>query len=95
MSDRIMTLHPDGKKGVRIEAMKYEEIKQAILACLRERETLFRDLPAFVAAHLTAPFDGSIGWYTTTVKLDLEARGLIERVPGHSPQKLRLARQRD
>lgn len=92
MTDRILTLHPDGKQGVNIEALKYEEIKQAILASLTHRELLFRDLPAAVSAHLTAPFDGSIGWYTTTVKLDLEARGLIERVPGHSPQKLRLAR---
>lgn len=91
MTDRILTLHPDGKQGVNIEALKYEEIKQAILASLTHRELLFRDLPASVSAHLTAPFDGSIGWYTTTVKLDLEARGLIERVPGHSPQKLRLA----
>ena len=92
MTDRMMTLHPDGKQGVNIEALKYEEIKQAILASLSEREVLFRDLPASVSTHLTVPFDGSIGWYTTTVKLDLEARGIIERIPGHSPQKLRLAR---
>jgi len=32
---------------------------------------------------------GSTGWYTTTVKLDLEAKGEIERVPGSTPQRLR------
>jgi Family of unknown function (DUF6958) len=32
---------------------------------------------------------GSVGWYTTSVNLDLEARGLIERVPGAQPQRLR------
>ncbi len=32
--------------------------------------------------------NASVNWYTTTVKLDLEARGLIRRVPGVSPQRL-------
>jgi hypothetical protein len=31
----------------------------------------------------------SVGWYVTTVKLDLEARKRIERVPGSNPQLLR------
>jgi hypothetical protein len=35
-------------------------------------------------------FRGSIGWYTTIVKLDLEARRLIERIPDKKPQHLRL-----
>jgi hypothetical protein len=37
-------------------------------------------------------FEGSIPWYVTTVKLDLEARGVIERVPGPGEQKLTLKR---
>jgi hypothetical protein len=36
-------------------------------------------------------FDGAVGWYTTTVKLDLEARGVIQRIPKSSPQRLRMA----
>jgi hypothetical protein len=35
-------------------------------------------------------FRGSIGWYTTIVKLDLEARDLIERITDKKPQPLRL-----
>lgn len=92
MSERILTLHPTGKQGVNIDRRKYDLIRQAILASLTERGELpFDELDAAVAAHLSEPFDGSIGWYTTTVKLDLEARDLIERVPGRSPQVLRLA----
>jgi hypothetical protein len=50
-------------------------------------------LAALVAEHL--PEDeldqlGSVSWYTTTVKLDLEVKGEIERIPGSSPQRLRL-----
>lgn len=92
MTERIMTLHPDGKQGVNIDKAKYDAIKQAMLAAIARRGAIpFAELAAAVEANLTAPFDGSIGWYTTSVKLDLEARGLIERVPGRSTQELRLA----
>ncbi len=91
MDERIMTLHPAGKTGVNIERVKYDAVCQAILASVGESgELAFQELPGAVAGRLPAGFDGSIGWYTTTVKLDLEARGLIERVPGQSPQMLRL-----
>ena len=32
--------------------------------------------------------DASVGWYATTAKLDLEARGLVARVPGSKRQHL-------
>lgn len=94
MDERIMTLHPDGKQGVNIERAKYDAVRQAILDSLAERgEIPFAALDEAVAAHLNEPFDGSIGWYTTTVKLDLEARGEIERVPGRAPQVVRLVQK--
>ena len=92
MEEKILTLHPDGKQGVNISKEKYETIRQAILSILGEQsETFFRDLPAGVERKLEKEFDGSISWYVITVKLDLEARGLIIRVPKSSPQRLRLA----
>ncbi len=51
----------------------------------------FYDLIQAVDAFIGAVFDGSIPWYVTTVKLDLEARGILERVPGKGPQRLRFA----
>ncbi len=92
MEEKILTLHPDGKQGVNISKEKYETIRQAILSILGEQgETFFKDLPAAAERKLDRAFDGSISWYVITVKLDLEARGLIIRVPKSSPQRLRLA----
>lgn len=92
MPERILTQHPQGKQGVHIERRKYELVKAAILKSLREHgELTFSELIAAVEANLESPLDGSLSWYTVSVKLDLEARSLVERVPGRSPQVLRLA----
>jgi hypothetical protein len=94
MSDKIMTLHPEGKQGVNIDRLKYDKMRAAMLAVIgREPSVPFTGLGDKVYQELNGDFDGSIGWYTTTVKLDLEARGLIERVPDVSPQRLRLKQQ--
>jgi len=94
MAEKIKTLHPEGKQGVNISRAKYDTIRTAVLNVVEEQgEIRFKDLPTAVEAELEEPFDGSLTWYVTTIKLDLEARGLIERVPGSSPQRLRLAQQ--
>lgn len=92
MDDRIRTLHPAGKQGVRIERAKYETVRETLLAALREHgELTFAALTEEATERLAGRFEGSVPWYVTTVKLDLEARGLVRRVPGASPQKLTLA----
>ena len=94
MAERILTLHPEGKQGVNIDLAKYTLIRQAILDSIgAQGEIAFTKLDRAVAERLPASFAGSIGWYTITVKLDLEARGEIERVPGRSPQVLRIVSQ--
>lgn len=91
MSEKIMTLHPAGKQGVNISKAKYDVIKDAIFSQLSQAgELTFTGLTDAVKAQLGDSFDGSVGWYVTTVKLDLEAQGLIERIPGHRPQMLQL-----
>ena len=89
----VLTLHPDPtKQGVRIEREKYEAVRSAILTFLRARGALtFTELGNLVEDALLPTFEGSIMWYYTTVKLDLEARGEIRRVPRSSPQELELA----
>ncbi len=92
MSERIMTLHPDGKQGVNIEKVKYEAMRQAIITALQASQPqTFSGLEKAVSAQLEGNFDGSISWYFTTVKLDLEARRVLERVPGARPQQICLA----
>ena len=90
MEERILTLHPQGKQGVNITRQKYEAMKAAILDTLSEGEMTYTKLVEGVEQRLAGGFDGSIRWYTETVKLDLEARGVIERVPRTRPQLLRL-----
>jgi hypothetical protein len=95
MSKRIMTQRPDPEKaGTNIARAKYNVIRSEILRTIRERgEITFRDLGRTVRDQLQDRFDGSVSWNVTTVKLDLEARGLMERKPGSKPQRLRLASQ--
>ena len=81
-----MTLHPHGKKGVNLMASKYQLIKDFILAALREKQEIsFDELTNLATEKLNASFDGKVVWYIVTDKLDLEARGIIERVPKTSP----------
>lgn len=91
VEERIMTLHPEGKAGVNIAKEKYDIVREAILDSVRTHgEITFTDLTEDVRRSLVGKFDGSITWYVTTIKLDLEARGIIERVPRSSPQLLRM-----
>lgn len=89
-----MTLHPEeGKSGVNISKQKYDVIRSAILKALeKEDEPTFGELGDAVEKQLEGNFDGSISWYYTTVKLDLEARGVIERIQGSQPQRIRLVK---
>jgi hypothetical protein len=82
-----------GKQGTRILKWKYDAIRSAILDVLpTEGEGLpFMELPEhvgqLVAENIRSKI-GSIGWYTTCVKLDLEVKGEIKRVARSHPQRL-------
>ncbi len=82
MDDKILTLHPQGKRGVHIDRAKYETMKKSLLRLLGRRGLTHSELTDAVAKALKGKFEGSIPWYMEATKLDLEARGVIERVPG-------------
>ena len=92
--EKIMTLHPDGKQGVNILKRRYDVIKDFILKTLKtKKEITFEDLTDMAVTSLTKTFDGKVVWYMVTVKLDLEARKIIERIPKTSPHKLKLIKK--
>lgn len=89
--DRILTMHPTGKQGVNIRRDRYDFIKDYILNAVKAAgEITFSDLGDKAVDEISSEFDGKVLWYITTVKLDLEARKLIERIPKTSPHVLRL-----
>ena len=92
MKDTIRTLHPEKKQGVSISREKYEIIRKAILSILcAQKEMTFMKLTRAVEKEVDGKFEGSVTWYVTTVKLDLEARGEVKRVPHSRPQLVKLA----
>ena len=93
--DKITCRTPTpGKKPTRILKWKYDLIRNAILNAVPEGEYVeFQDLPNLVDAQLSTEQKqsvGSISWYTTTVKLDMEVNGELERLEGVTPQRLRI-----
>jgi hypothetical protein len=93
-TERFRTLHPLGKQGVNIERAKYDAMRAALLAVIPRRRdgVAFGQLADLVRPRLPRaafPPAASVSWYVAVVKQDLEARGLIEQVPGRKPQHLR------
>lgn len=83
-----------GSSGFAVTAEKYEPVRKAILASVpRNKEGLtFKELVAAVTRKVPKPLFpklGSVAWYTKVVQLQLEAEGLIARIAGVTPQRVR------
>lgn len=93
ITHKIQTLNPDKrKKGVRIDQSKYVIIHASIEECLKGAgELTFKQLTQCVGIQLRKEDIGSVKWYVEIVKLDMEARNIIIRVPGSRPARYRLA----
>jgi hypothetical protein len=87
--EKILTKHPQGKTGRNVSLKTYQTLKTAILATLKNKELTQTELFNGLHQKLEGKFTGSIDWYGETVKLDLEARGLIKRT-NDKPQKYKL-----
>ena len=87
--EKILTKHPQGKTGRNISRETYETLKTAILAALRKKELTHDELFEQLNKTLKGKITGNISWYGETVKLDLEARKIIER-SGSKPQTYRV-----
>ena len=83
-----------GKAPTHIPTWKYDLIRTAILSVLpvSDQGIAFKKLPHLVERQLSPEEKhglGSVAWHTTTVKLNLEVKGEIERIPDITPQHLR------
>ena len=87
-----MTMNKEaGKQRVNISRAKYDMVHQAILRAIRSQGSLiFQSLVSLIDYKLRNRFEGSVSWYVTTVKLDLEARDEIEHYMENGEQQLRL-----
>jgi uncharacterized protein (DUF2461 family) len=88
----ILTKHPLGKSGKNIDKQKYETLKKAILTALQKKELTHTELFTQLNKGLKGKFEGNISWYGETVKLDLEARKIIQRNT-EKPPKYRLKKK--
>ncbi len=80
------------KSSANINQAKYDTIQAAIMEVLRHHKQLtYMDLASKVEQKLAGKFDGSIRWYVTAVKLDLESRHVIERVKDKRRELVQLA----
>jgi hypothetical protein len=89
IAQKILTKHPLGKSGRNIDRQKYEMLRKAILSALRGNALTQSELFSRLNTDLKNRFSGNISWYGETVKLDLEAKEIIERT-APKPQKYRI-----
>lgn len=85
-----------GQQGAPTTSAKYDAVRDTMLAALPTEgngltwnqlvDTIARQVPSGMFAHL-----GSVRWYTKAVQHDLEAKGVIVRVPNSRPWRLRRA----
>ena len=85
--EKILTLHPAGKNGVNISKAKYDFIRGKMLELLEMGDLPALELSRTLADRHQADFDGSIMWYATSVKQDLEARGILKQRPKTKPPR--------
>jgi hypothetical protein len=81
------------KINKRISIYKYNVIKENILALLKESELTHTELMEQLYSNIKDSFEGGIQWYGEVVKLDLEARKIIEHTTT-KPEKYRMKKKK-
>ncbi len=88
--EKIATLHPTpGKVNKVIAKSKYDFIRSQLLDILKNAELTHTELMESLYASVKDNFEGGVQWYGEVVKLDLEARRILERTKS-KPEKYKL-----
>jgi hypothetical protein len=91
--EKIQTLHPEaGKTNKKISLEKYTFIRKNLLLILAGPALTHTELMEQLYATVKDNFEGGVQWYGETVKLDLEARKIIERTKT-KPEKYQLKKK--
>lgn len=86
----IQILHPIAcKTNKKISLDKYTIIKENLLSILFKFELTHTELMEELYSRVKDNFESGVQWYGETVKLDLEARNIIERTTT-KPEKYKL-----
>jgi hypothetical protein len=87
--EKIQLIHPDSKKAVSMERIKYDTLKDSFLNCLQKRKQgSFKDLLYEVEKDLKKQkkkVEGKLEWNLFWVTMDLEARKKICKDRSLSP----------
>ena len=94
MKEMFQALHPDpSKQGTRVTKATYDVYKDALLKVIPNTPEgiEFISLSKAIQPHVPSEVleTTSAGWWTTVLKLDLEARGVIERITVKGRQRIR------
>ena len=91
--DKTPCRTPEGSSATNVPSWKFDVLRAAILDALRSGPVPWKRLTKEAGERLTFEEKrdlGSLGWHATTVRLEMEVRGEIERLPS-SPVTLKLA----
>ena len=79
---KVVTTHPESGREMKMDATIYEPVKSAILQSLKaSKGKTFTELTDDVVKIIRKKmpgFKGAIPWYTISIRLDLETRGVVE-----------------
>ena len=94
---KTITTHPRTKREMRIDSEIHQHIKDAIRQSLKgSKGKTFTELSDDVVRIIKKKwpgFKGSIPWYTISVRLDLETRGIVETFTEKGKKLNRLAKR--
>jgi predicted ATPase len=81
---KIVLTHPRTGTSFSIDSGIYKAFETAIIRVLKQRgeltfSELNRDVESIIMQEMPN-FEGSVPWYTVSVRLDLETRGVVETI---------------
>jgi uncharacterized membrane protein YukC len=87
--DIIGTVKPGGKRGIQMIKRQYNILRAFIMnESTQNSELTLTDLLEKARRELVNDIDSDVAWFVLQVKLDLEARGLIELVASTFQKRL-------